>query len=117
MTFRSILFQSSTPDVPEERRAAPDFFVDLNLDQVVAAIAAGKQEYDLKPFFHTPLHDVEAVAYRHEIMQALENVHLADSINAFATKMHAMRQHLAQSEEPLGSPERALVPRCLGHLL
>jgi DNA mismatch repair protein MutS len=102
MTFRSILFQSSTPDVPEERRAAPDFFVDLNLDQVVAAITTGKEEYDLKPFFHTSLQDVDAIAYRHEVMEALENVPLADSIKAFGTKMHAMRRHLAQSEELSG---------------
>jgi DNA mismatch repair protein MutS len=102
MVFQSILFQSPPDCVPDERVAAPDFFVDLNLDQVVAAITAGKEEYDLKPFFHTSLHDVGAISYRHEVMQALENVRLADSIKAFATKMRAMRQCLAQSEELAG---------------
>jgi DNA mismatch repair protein MutS len=102
MVFQSILFQSPPDCVPDERIAAPDFFVDLNLDQVVAAITAGKEEYDLKPFFHTSLHDVDAISYRHEVMQALEDVHLADCIKAFATKMHAMRQYLAQSEELAG---------------
>jgi DNA mismatch repair protein MutS len=102
MIFRSILFQNRAHDLPEERCIAPDFFVDLNLDQVVAAITAGKEKYDLRPFFHTSLHDVDAISYRHEVMQALENVRLADSIKAFGTKMHAMRQYLAQSDELSG---------------
>lgn len=55
-TFHSILFRSTADRVPDERLAAPDFFVDLNLDQIIAAITAGKEEYNLKPFFYMPLH-------------------------------------------------------------
>jgi DNA mismatch repair protein MutS len=40
-------------------------FADLNLDQVFAAVAAGRDEYDLTPFFRVPLHDARAVEYRH----------------------------------------------------
>jgi len=99
MTFHSILFQSATDRVPDDEFAAPDFFVDLNLDQIVAAITAGKEEYNLKPFFHRPLRDVDAIAWRHEIMQDLENIPLFDSIKAFAQNMRAMRDHLAQAEK------------------
>ena len=52
--FRSILFPSATDRVADERLAAPDFFFDLNLDQIIAAITAGKEEYNLKPFFIRP---------------------------------------------------------------
>jgi DNA mismatch repair protein MutS len=102
MGFHSILFESPAHGVADVRSAAPDFFVDLNLYQVVAAITAGKEEYDLKLFFHTSLHDIDAISYRHEVMQALENARLGDSIKSFAAKMHAMRQYLAQSEELAG---------------
>ena len=98
-TFHSILFPRAADRVSDERLAAPDFFVDLNLDQIVAAITAGKEEYDLKPFFHMPLHDVDAITFRHEIMQDLENIRLFAGIKAFAESMHAMREHLAQARK------------------
>ena len=95
ISFHSILFRSAADRVAEGS-AAPEFFVDLNLDQIVAAITAGKEEYDLKPFFHLPLHDVDAITFRHEIMKDLENIRLFACIKAFAESMRAMREHLAQ---------------------
>ena len=54
MPFCSILYETDPlPQLPD-RVPAPDFFVDLNLDQVVAAITARRDEYNLQPFFHTP---------------------------------------------------------------
>lgn len=61
MTFHSVLFPSAEARPPSDALAAPDFFVDLNLDQVVTAITDGKGEYNLTPFFHWPLRDVDAV--------------------------------------------------------
>ena len=57
MTFHSILFERPEDSIKEETLQAPDFFVDLNLDQIIDAITAGKQEYNLKPFFYTSLND------------------------------------------------------------
>ena len=73
MTFQSILFKSAEDRPPDGALAQPVFFVDLNLDQIVAAITAGKEEYNLAPFFHWPLRDVDAVLYRHEVMRDLED--------------------------------------------
>jgi hypothetical protein len=98
-TFHSILFESPSDRVPEERSVAPEFLVDLNLDQIIASITAGKEEYNLKPFFYMPLHNVDAITFRHEIMQDLENIRIFASIKAFAESMHAMREHLALAEK------------------
>jgi hypothetical protein len=87
--FHSILFEKPNADVRVER---PSFFVDLNLDQIVDAITAGRDEYDLKPFFYTQLRDVSAIRYRREIMQDLENPALHDHVKSFAIKMRSMRQ-------------------------
>ena len=99
MTFQSILFtetkDSTTRDAPE----TPSFFADLNLDQIIAAITAGKQEYNLEPFFYTSLYDIDAIKYRHEIFRDLENEILFEHIKAFAQKMRAMREHLVQANK------------------
>jgi len=95
MTYHSILSARPEDSRNRETREAPACFADLNLDQIVDAITAGKQEYNLKPFFHTPLKDVDAIKYRHEIMQDLENDSLFENIKAFADTLRTMRQHLA----------------------
>jgi hypothetical protein len=94
--FRSILFGSAEISADLENLEAPEFFTDLNLDQIVEAIAASRKEYNLKPFFHYPLLRVETVGYRHEILRDLENQTLVAAIEAFAEEMRKMRSHLAQ---------------------
>jgi DNA mismatch repair protein MutS len=97
MTFQSILFQRAEDGARAETAAEPAFFKDLNLDQVVEALVAGKQEYNLRPFFYTTLHHIEAIRYRQEVMSDLEGRTLYRCITSFAEAMHAMRQHLAQA--------------------
>ncbi len=95
-TFHSVLFETPEGRTRAEAADAPDFFVDLGLDQIVASITAGKEEYNLKPFFYTPLHDVGAVVFRHEVMRDLEDPRLFDDINAFASSMRTVRARLAE---------------------
>jgi DNA mismatch repair ATPase MutS len=99
MTFHSILFERTEDSIKKETLEAPVFFVDLNLDQIIDAITAGREEYNLKPFFYTPLNDIDAIKYRHEIMRDLENKILFEHIKSFAQKMRAMREHLAQTDK------------------
>jgi len=99
MLFRSILFDDSGISRDIDGREAPEFFTDLNLDQIVASITAGREEYNLKPFFYTPLSRVETINDRHDIFRDLENQALFGHIRSFAQKMRTMRRHLAQSEK------------------
>jgi len=95
MTFHSILFDKAGPDTMTEAGEAPAFFSDLNLDQVINAITARRDEYDLKPFFFLSLNEIDAVKYRQEIALDLETDSLLRSIKSFAKSMHEMRHHLA----------------------
>lgn len=79
--------------------AEPSCFSDLNLDQVVASVTTGREEYDLAPFFHAPLHDAAAVRYRHEILQDLEKQDVAEAIGRFAQAMRRRREQLALSNK------------------
>jgi hypothetical protein len=95
--FQSILH---FPDsVQHETRRQPDFFPDLNLDQIIEAITAHKEEYNLKPFFWTPLRDPELVRYRQEIMRDLEDETLMAHIKAFAGRMSTVRRYLALAKK------------------
>ncbi len=98
--FQSILFEKREEGIKkEDTPEAPAFFLDLNLDQIIEAVTAGKEEYDLKPFFYTSLKDIDAIQYRHEIFRDLENRDLFENIKSFAQKMRVMRQHLAQANK------------------
>lgn len=95
MAFQSILFETEETALmaaPEE----PACFGDLNLDQVVAAITATRQEYDLKPFFYIPLREASAVNYRHAVLRDLEDKVLVENLHVFAQGMRTMREYLEQ---------------------
>ncbi len=97
MTFISILFKDGEDGITIDTREAPAYFADLNLDQIVDAVTAGRQDYDLKPLFYTSLYDIDAIRYRQEVFRDLEGESLYAQVSAFAQQMRAMRAHLAQA--------------------
>src|SRR5579883_3276320 len=100
MSFWSILFSGEEGGVGRLVGEAPDCFVDLNLDQIVNAITEGKEDYDLKPYFFTPLQSSDGIAYRHEIFRDFEeNGALRSAIDAFAANLRKMRETLKSREK------------------
>jgi hypothetical protein len=93
--LRTVLFPDADDALRDGVREAPDCFHDLNLGRVVEAITAGRQEYDLAPFFHTRLSDLDAVAYRQEVMRDMEDRTLRQAVESFAESMRTMRHRLA----------------------
>lgn len=96
MTFHSILFNEPTGDLDLDKLEAPPFFHDLNLDQLITRITADFEEYGLAPFYYARLNELDAIAYRQEIMQELDDKTLMQCIRAFSAKMSVMRQRLNQ---------------------
>lgn len=95
--FRSILFGSSDPPLPISGEA--DLVVDLNLDQIIDGIVAGRDEYNLRAYFLSPLHDLASVRHRHEVLHDLEAGPFQDGVRAFADEMRDMRRCLAQAQK------------------
>ena len=97
-SYTGLLFDQ--PNGKLARAASPPTcFADLNLDQVVAAIIQGYAEYDLAPFFFTPLHDAVSVRYRQNILHDFEREAVFACITAFAGQMREMRQRSAQTRK------------------
>ncbi len=104
--FQSILFEQPEGVADIGRSEQPDFFVDLNLDQVLESMTAGREQYELKDFFYAPLHEVEAVRYRHEVLHDLEKAEVLAAVSGFADVMVQTREHLAQMEKLRYEPQR-----------
>jgi len=92
--FGSILFPGPEPPGDGQAREAALIFSDLNLDQIIHAVTAGRDDYDLKPFFHAPLRDVDTIIYRHEVVRDLDRPRVADALRRFAQRFRELRQHL-----------------------
>ncbi len=96
--FHSILFERHEERTQREL-TEPDFFVDLNLDQVLESMTAGRERYSLKPFFYAPLHEIAAVCYRHEVLRDIEKPGVHAAITKFANAMERMRERLERMEK------------------
>ncbi len=79
--------------------AQPEHFRDLNLDQVVAAVTRGRDEYLLQPFFHVPLHDLDTISYRHDVFRDLETSATLGAVEAFAKAMRELREQVGRLKE------------------
>ncbi|RPF28029.1 MutS-like protein [Georgenia muralis] len=90
--FRSILFPGGSRAIRPPKDA--DFIHDLNLDQVIDSVAAGRQEYRIRPFFTLPLHDVATVTYRQEIFRDLSGRAVAGVVELFEGEMRRVRSCL-----------------------
>jgi len=92
-SFHSILFDQEA--LGAEAGEEPDFFGDLNLDQILTSLTTGREEYELAPFFYRPLREVEAVHYRHHVLGDLQHEPVLEAVSAFADGMRRMRSNLA----------------------
>jgi DNA mismatch repair protein MutS len=95
----SVLFAPECAGADALSDLAPGFFGDLNLDQIVASITQGKTDYNLQPFFYSPLTSVAAVEYRQEVMRDVQNPAFKASITKFARTMRRSREQRQREKQ------------------
>lgn len=91
--FVSILFGDPGDCDGVDDRVEPDFFADLNLDQVVTAVTRGRDDYQLAPFFYAPA-GLGTVAYRHEVFYDLQIPAIREVVTDFGKHMRTVRRYL-----------------------
>lgn len=80
--------------------APPSYAADLNLDQVVTAVASGREQQDLiTAVLSARLRDPDAVRYRQEVFGDLEQPALFDAAERFTGRLSEVRAHLKQLRE------------------
>ena len=99
MTFSSILFERPDDDRSGETPEAPAFLGDLNLDQLIDVVTADWKDYELLPFYYTPLNDLEAIEYRQQVMRDLGDEGLMRTVRTFSGQMRAMRDRLDHAKK------------------
>jgi len=94
MGFCSILGRKEFPDFESEKIVMPNFFYDLNLDQVVEEILDKQRLYDLrKYYFFKP--EAEDIPYRIDVLKDMEaSKSLFQKIVDFSLAMRKVRKHL-----------------------
>jgi DNA mismatch repair protein MutS len=75
----------------------PAVLTDLNLDQVVAAVAGDREERELiTRLLQQPVRDIGTIRYRHEVFTDLEDPELFQAIGEFTRQLRQVRSHLKQ---------------------
>lgn len=99
VAFGSILFPPGLESLKADRADEPDSFVDLNLDQVIAAVVAKRDEEVLRPFFYSPYRNEEIVRYRQAVFSDLERPELFKLFPLFTEAMQGVRANLSYADK------------------
>jgi hypothetical protein len=91
----SLLFEKTDDPRRPESFPMPAYFIDLNLDQVVDAIAKDSPEYPLPSIYYRPLETLDEIAYRQEVFRDIEQLDLFTPLSAFTKGMRNMQRSLS----------------------
>jgi DNA mismatch repair protein MutS len=97
-SFESILSDPAETPTPHEH-ADPPYFADLHLDDIVTAVMAGHAASTFARVFHSPLRDVAAITYRHDVFRDLEDTVLLEAVQSFGNQMATVQRWLVHASK------------------
>ncbi len=92
--FQSILFPPGLEELRAERKDEPEGFIDLNLDQVIAAVVAKRDEDVLRPLFYSPYRNEDIVRHRQAVFSDLDRPEALKIFPVFCEAMRWVRANL-----------------------
>jgi DNA mismatch repair protein MutS len=95
--FVSVLSPDPADVLPGADTAGQDFLSDLNLDQVISAVAGDREQRELiSQVLHRRVRDGGTLRYRHEVFRDLENADLLAAVEQFSGRMRDVRARLRE---------------------
>ncbi|WP_412066433.1 MutS-related protein [Rhizobium sp. SYY.PMSO] len=79
--------------------AQPECFHDLNLDQIAAAMMAGRERFKLEDFIWAGPLPGDTIRYRQEVVKDLQNADVLAIVRAFGAGMKELREKLELVEK------------------
>jgi len=89
MAFRSIMYVDPV-ESKKLQEDIPEFFVDLNLDQIVEGISRNFRDTQVKSWLLSPLHEKKDITYRQEVFTDLENTPVLEGIRVFVKGLRSV---------------------------
>ncbi|WP_416413875.1 MutS-related protein [Pantoea sp. App145] len=67
-----------------DKKIMPNCFVDLNLDKIIDAVTDGREGYNLREIYHTPLKDIKTIKYRQAVFCDMEKKDVCNALLRFS---------------------------------
>ncbi len=99
MKIFSILYPDGYETTQSETNDVPEYFLDLNLDQVIDAITLARQEYNLTTYYFSPLNSIQDILYRQDVFRNLADDELFHCIQKYSENMVIVRRYLSLAEQ------------------
>lgn len=112
--FYSILFPTREQYDQPRNQGEPEYFKDLNLDQVFQPILMEEKGFGIKEkkavglesFFYTPLQDQGAITYRQDVLKELDNEGLRAMFNGFSYTVYGIEGLVAMVHDSIEALQR-----------
>ena len=90
----SILYENEEQENSPRITRQPEYFKDLNLDQIVMHLIKGTEAIDLGPLYYTPLQNASCIRYRQEVMRDFEYADTYDAVWRFSKLLFDLEQYM-----------------------
>ena len=79
----------------QESSGMPEFFIDLNLNQIVRELQNNVDDYNIREMYYRMPKNYETVCYRQEIYREIRGKQLEKALDTFSQKMRETRKYKA----------------------
>lgn len=95
--YISILYTQKPSMSKFIRNLEPDFFYDLNLNQIVDSIMSERSHYNLQPYYYLLPENKETILYRQDVLKDLNSTTLLPELIHFSNLMKNAAEYLEYS--------------------